>query len=59
MVVDGEEHDEVEAEDIVDAVVEEVQNAQDLTLLERFHAGLDKDEPTIPRPDFLPDYWWG
>jgi hypothetical protein len=59
MVVDGEEHDEVEAEDIVDDVVEEVQNAQDLTLLERFHAGLDEDEPTIPPPDFLPDYWWG
>jgi hypothetical protein len=32
MVVDGEEHDEVETEEIVDNVVEEVQNAQDLTL---------------------------
>jgi hypothetical protein len=59
MVIDDEEHDEVEAEDIVDDVVEEVQNAQDLTLLEQFHVGLDKDEPMIPPLNFLPDYWWG
>jgi hypothetical protein len=48
MVIYGEEDEEVEAEDTADDVVEEVQNTQDLTLLERFHAGLDKDEPTIP-----------
>jgi hypothetical protein len=58
MVIDGEEDEKVEAEDTMDDVVEEVQNTQDLTLLERFHASLDKDEPTIPPPDYLPDYWW-
>jgi hypothetical protein len=58
MVIDGEEDEGVEAEDTVDDVVEEVQNAQDLTLLDRFHAGLDKDEPTKPPPDYMPDYWW-
>jgi hypothetical protein len=58
MVIDGEEDEEVEAEDTADDVVEEVQNTQDLTLLERLHAGLDKDEPTIPPPYYLPDYWW-
>jgi hypothetical protein len=41
-------------------VVEEIQNEQDLKLLNRFHQGLDVDDPNGPPLGFVDDYWkWG
>jgi hypothetical protein len=39
--------------------VEEVKKQHDVTLLERFHQGLDLDDPAGPPPDYVPAYWWG
>ena len=40
-----------------DEVVEEVENAEDLTLLARFQAGLDTDASTEPPLGYMPEYW--
>jgi hypothetical protein len=59
MVVDGEE-DEAACmeEDTVHDEVEEVQNQQDLTLLERFHQGLDAEDVFGPPEGFVDDWWY-
>jgi hypothetical protein len=58
MDVDAEEGEAVGMEeDTPQDEVEEVENQQDLTLLERFQQGLDLDSPPPPQ-DYVPDYWW-
>ena len=52
-----EEEDDAQDVEEEDDVVEEVENAQDLTLLARFQAGLDTDESTEPPLGYMPDYW--
>jgi hypothetical protein len=60
MVVDDEEDKAAHMEeDTPQDEVEEVKNQHDVTLLERFHQGLDLDDPAGPPLDYVPDYWWG
>ena len=56
MVIDDEEGEAGEEDNVCDEV-EEVENEQDLTLLDRFHAGLDTDESTGPPPGYVDPYW--
>jgi hypothetical protein len=58
MVVDDEEDEAAHMEeDTPRDEVEEVKNQHDMTLLERFHQGLDLDDPAGPPPDYVSDYW--
>jgi hypothetical protein len=45
-------------EDTAQDEVEDVKNQQDLTLLERFRAGLDANDLVGPPPGYVDD-WWG
>ena len=46
-------------EDTAHDEVEEVHNQADVTLLERFHAGLIVDEPQGPPPGSVDGWWCG
>lgn len=60
VVDDGEEDGDADMEETPELVeVEEVLNQDDVTLLERFHAGLDTEVPQGPPPGSVEGWWCG
>jgi hypothetical protein len=60
MVVDDEEDEAAGMEeDTAQDGVEEVHNQEDVSLLERFHVGLDANDPQGPPPGSVDDWWCG